>query len=118
MKNPRCIAVIAAIAALVVACSTSNPSEPYGTAMPSGATPIPGGPMEPTPVARSPKIPTSQQEAQDTVLRYLQRTVDGLPPGTVLDSTDTRGAGNLSCDDEHTGPGSGPTEFSVWTHVV
>ncbi|MCP2627137.1 hypothetical protein NLB33_30275 [Mycolicibacterium smegmatis] len=74
--------------------------------------------MEPTPVAPSPKVPGSQQEAQEMVLHYLQRTVDGLPPGTILDSSDTRGGGNRACDDDYTGPGPGPTAFSVWTHVV
>ncbi|WP_234809003.1 hypothetical protein [Mycolicibacter hiberniae] len=64
-----------------------------------------------------PKVPSSQQEAQDTVLRYLQRTVDGLPSGTVLDSTDFRGGGNLACDDNFTGPGKPPTEYEYWTHV-
>ncbi|WP_234816452.1 hypothetical protein [Mycolicibacterium agri] len=118
MTNPQLPAVVAAVAALIVACSAGQPAEPPGTNIPSGATPIPGGPMEPTPVAPSPKVPGSQQEAQDTVLQYLQRTVDGLPPGTVLDSTDTRGGGNLSCDDNYAGPGAGPSAFSVWTHVV
>ncbi len=74
--------------------------------------------MEPTPRVRSPKIPSSQQQAQDTVLQYLQKTVDGLPPGAVLDSTDTIGGSNASCDDDYTSPGRGPTEYSVWAHVV
>lgn len=74
--------------------------------------------MEPTPTAASPKVPVSQQEAQDTALQYLQRTVDGLPPGTTLDSSDARGGGNLSCNDDYTGPGSGPTEYIVATHVI
>lgn len=74
--------------------------------------------MERTPVAPSPKIPKSQQEAQDTVIGYLQKTVDGLPPGTVLDTTDTIGGSNLGCDDNYTGPGPGPTEFSLFAKVV
>jgi hypothetical protein len=74
--------------------------------------------MEPTPSVRSPKVPSSQQQAQDTALQYLQKTVDGLPPGTVLDSTDTIGGSNLSCDDDYMGPGSGPTEYSLSTHVI
>ncbi|SRX92132.1 hypothetical protein [Mycobacterium shimoidei] len=73
--------------------------------------------MEPTPAAPSPKIPSSQQEAQDTVLHYLQKTVDGLPPGTVLDSTDFRGGGNVPCDDDYMGPGKPPSEYEYWTHV-
>ena len=74
--------------------------------------------MEPIPTAKTPKIPRSQQEVQETVLLYLQKTVDGLPPGTVLDSSDARGGGNLACDDNYMGPGPGPTEYSVATHVI
>ncbi len=74
--------------------------------------------MESMPTPASPKIPRTQQEAQDTVLRYLRKTVDGLPPGTVLDSTDFRGGGNLTCDDHFTGPGKPPTEYEYWTHVM
>jgi hypothetical protein len=74
--------------------------------------------MEPLPTAASPKVPASQREARDTVLQYLQRTVDGLPPGTTLDSTDARGGANLSCNDDYTGTGSGPTEYIVATHVI
>jgi len=74
--------------------------------------------MEPTPTASSPKIPRSQQEAQDMVLQYLQKTVDGLPAGTLLDGTDTIGGSNLPCDDNYMGPGPGPTEYSARTHVI
>lgn len=111
-------AVVAVMAMLVVACSPAESKDPPSPANPSGVIPIPGGPMESTPTASSPKVPDSQQEAQDTVLQYLQRTVDGLPPGTTLDSSDARGGGNLSCDDNYTGPGSGPTEYIAATHVV
>lgn len=76
--------------------------------------------MEPTPIAPSPKIPKSQQEAQDSLVRYLQKTVDGLPPGTVLDTSDTIGGSNLGCDDNYTGPGPGPgpAEFSLFAKVI
>jgi hypothetical protein len=74
--------------------------------------------MEAIPSAASPRIPSSQQEAQDTVLRYLQNTVDGLPSGTVLDSSDSQGGSNLSCDDDYTGPGPGPTEYMAAMHVI
>ncbi|GAB3221006.1 hypothetical protein GCM10027535_18920 [Mycolicibacterium hippocampi] len=60
--------------------------------------PPPGWKLEPV-------IPTSQQQAQDTVLGYLARTVEALPPGTTLDATRYRvGNGNRSCDDLPTGP--------------
>jgi hypothetical protein len=74
--------------------------------------------MEHTPVAQSPKVPNSQQEAQDMVLGYLQKTINGLPPGTALDSSDAQGGSNLACDDNYTGPGSGPTEYTAALHVV
>lgn len=81
-----------AAAAIVAACSPSDSSPPLGPSVPSGATTIPGGPMEPTPTAQDPKIPSSQQEAQDTVLRYLQQTVDALPAGSTLDGSRYRSA--------------------------
>lgn len=64
------------------------------------------------------QIPHSQQEAQDTVLRYLQRTVDGLPPDTVLDSSNSQGAANLPCDDNHIGDEPGPYEFFATLDVI
>lgn len=111
------VALMLAVVAVLAACSSNNPDS-LGPTEPGGATPIPGGAMTDVPTPAEPKVPTSQQEAQDTVLGYLQKTVDGLPPGTTLDSTNFRGAANRSCDDEYTGPGRGPTRFSVWTHVV
>ncbi|WP_231117598.1 hypothetical protein [Mycobacterium intracellulare] len=74
--------------------------------------------MESTPIAPSPKIPKSQQEAQDSLVRYLQKTVDGLPPGTVLDTSDTIGGSNVGYDDNYTGPGPGLTEFSLFAKVI
>jgi hypothetical protein len=104
--RPQSRVAIALVAAMTVACSSTKSAAPLGLPTPSGATPTPS----------SPKIPKSQQEAQDTVLHYLQKTVNGLPPGTVLDSTDFRGGGNVPCDD-YMGPGKPPTEYEYWTHV-
>ena len=57
--------------------------------------------MEPTPVAKSPKIPTSQQEAQDTIVRYLQDTINALPKGTSIDgSRYVIGDGTSYCEDD------------------
>lgn len=82
-------------------CSQNKPAEPLGPPSPSGVTLIPGGPMEPTPVAKNPKIPASQQEAQDTVLKYLQQTADSLPKGSSLDgSRYIVGDGVSYCEDE------------------
>ncbi|WP_264019862.1 hypothetical protein [Mycolicibacterium setense] len=58
-------------------------------------------------------VPQSQQEAQDTVLRYLKRTVDALPPGTVLDATRYGSAGSTGyCDDNDSTP-TAPRNFST-----
>ena len=57
--------------------------------------------MEQLPVPADPKIPTSQQEAQDTVLRYMQQTIDALPEGVSLDGTRYMiGDGTTYCEDE------------------
>ena len=70
--------------------------------------------MAQTPVPASPKIPTSQQEAQDTVLRYLQTTVDALPKGTSLDGTRyTVGSATTYCEDNPGGPDA-PVHFEDW----
>jgi hypothetical protein len=54
-----------------------------------------------------PVVPASQQQAQDTVLGYLTRTAEKLPPGTTLDATRYLvGNGNRSCEDNPTGPGT------------
>lgn len=48
--------------------------------------------------------PQSQQQAQDTVVGHLRRTLAGLPPGTTLDATRFAGAGHNSyCDDNDSG---------------
>jgi hypothetical protein len=70
--------------------------------------------MEQLPVPASPKIPTSQQEAQDTVQRYLQMTVDALPKGTSLDGTRYMvGSGTTACQDNPSGPDA-PVHFEDW----
>ncbi|MGB3485289.1 MAG: hypothetical protein WBB07_24125 [Mycobacterium sp.] len=73
--------------------------------------------MEPTPNVPSPKIPTSQQEAQDTVLRYLQETVNALPPGSSLDGTRYIAGGDTNyCEDNPSGPDA-PVRFSDWRDI-
>jgi hypothetical protein len=74
--------------------------------------------MEQLPVPASPKIPTSQQEAQDTVLRYLQNTVDALPKGTSLDGTRyVVGSGTTYCDDSPSGPNA-PVHVEDWRDLA
>lgn len=73
--------------------------------------------MEQTPVPADPKIPTSQQEAQDTVLRYLQQTLDALPEGTSLDGTRYMvGDGTAYCEDEPADRNA-PVKLEDWRDV-
>ncbi|MCG5433562.1 hypothetical protein LV457_14875 [Mycobacterium sp. MYCO198283] len=78
--------LVAVLVLVAAACSSPDHAgsavEPAG---PTGATEIPGGSMERLPRPSAPVVPASQQEAADTVTRYLQRTIDALPPGTGLD---------------------------------
>lgn len=58
-------------------------------------------------------VPESQQQAQDTVFGYLKRTLDGLPPGTVLDATRYGSAGSTGyCDDNDSTP-TAPRNFTT-----
>ena len=94
----RASTIVTATAIALSACSHSEP-QPIGPASPSGATEIPGRPTETTSVATT-KIPTSQQEAQDAIVRYLQETINALPKGTSLDgSRYVVGDGTNYCED-------------------
>jgi hypothetical protein len=114
----RATALLGAIVLSVMLSGCGSDSK-LGPPTPAGATDI-GGPTmtstPPTPPGWNPKdvVPQSQQQAQDTLLGYLQRTVKGLPPGITLDSTRFGGvgAGNVGCDDNATGPDA-PTRFNV-----
>lgn len=71
---------------------------PLGPPIPTGAT-ILGGPAmtaaDPPPPpgwSSHPVIPTSQQQAQDTLMAYLKKTLHALPPATTLDATRYSGA--------------------------
>ncbi|MCV7260707.1 hypothetical protein [Mycobacterium shimoidei] len=70
--------------------------------------------MEATPSVPSPKVPASQQEAESTVLRYLQQTIDLLPAGTSVDgSRYSVGTGISYCEDEPKDQNS-PIRFAYW----
>ncbi|OBG98939.1 hypothetical protein A5697_14920 [Mycobacterium sp. E3251] len=71
--------------------------------------------MESTPAATSPKTPTSREEAQNAVLRYIQQTVDALPGGTNVDGTRYSGVGSgiAYCEDEPKAPNS-RVNYSYW----
>jgi len=96
----------------LVACGQRNPP---GPPTPSGATtigelPMASGPPPPPGWKVQPVVPTSQQQAQDTVIGYLKKTLQALPTGTVFDRSRYAGSGNTPCNDEPTGVP--PNEFS------
>ncbi|MDF2825891.1 MAG: hypothetical protein K0R68_3299 [Mycobacterium sp.] len=66
--------------------------------MTSAPPPPPGWRLDPV-------VPGSQEQAQDTVIDYLIRTVEQMAPGVAFDGTRYRvGSGNRSCEDNPTGP--------------
>ena len=60
-------------------------------------------PQPPPGFTVQPVIPTSQQQAQDTVLEYLRKTLRGLPAGTTFDRSRYPGSNNVPCGDDTTG---------------
>lgn len=58
-------------------------------------------------------IPESQQQAQDTVVGYLQRTLAALPSGSVIDGSRYLGPGTTPyCDDNDSSP-TAPRRFDT-----
>lgn len=107
-------AALVLVVALVGSCSDDRP---LGPPVPTGATDIGGSPVTsapPPPPGWNPKdfVPQSQQQAQDTLVDYLTRTLRELPAGTVLDATRYGSAGHNSwCEDEPADPKNVPTRF-------
>jgi hypothetical protein len=108
--------VFIAAGLLVVGC---HARQPLGPPTPTGATTLGGPAMTSVPPPPPPgwqvhvNVPTSQQQAQDTVLGYLKKTLDALPPGVVFDATRYGSAGSAApCNDapSNTNP---PKEFSA-----
>lgn len=113
-------AATAVLSVVVAACSPppDRPDEPLGPPVPTGATVIPGEPTEQIPVPPNPKTPASQQEAQQTLLEYLQRTIDVLPAGTSLDgSRYVVGDGTNYCEDDPSGPDA-PVRVEDWRDML
>jgi hypothetical protein len=107
--------VLALAGLLVVGCHTR---QPLGPPIPTGAT-ILGGPAMTSAPPPPPgwqvhvKVPTSQQEAQDTVLEYLKKTLAALSPGVVFDAGRFGSAASTApCNDAplNTNP---PKDFSA-----
>lgn len=99
----RRFTALALLGFLTVGCHTG---QPLGPAVPTGATIVGGSIMTSAPPPPSgwqlhPVIPASQQEAQDTVLRYLTQTVNDLPNGVTFDASRYGTAGgNTPCEDK------------------
>jgi len=101
------------LALVATGCSHATSGSP----LPSGITDIGGPPVTsapPPPPDWSPEdvAPQSQQQAQDTVLASLRRTLQALPPGTVLDGSRYASAGHNSfCEDSPADPDNAPVRF-------
>lgn len=112
-------AVVLAAGLLIAAC---HARQPLGPPTPTGATILGGPTMTSTPPPPggwklNPATPSSQQQAQDTVLKYLKNTLDALPPGIVFDASRySGGTGTVPCGDAplNTNP---PEEFYAMTEV-
>jgi hypothetical protein len=105
VKLPNVAAALLAVL-LIAGCGQHSR---LGPATPTGAT-ILGGPdmtsASPPPPGwtERPVVPTSQQQAQDTVIGYLKKTLRALPPGIALDATRYSGGTNTApCQDVETG---------------
>jgi hypothetical protein len=117
----RLAAACLATAALVAGCSDKSS---LGPSVPSGVTELGGSPVTsapPPPAGWNPKdvVPTSQQQAQDTLVDYLKRTLAALPAGTVLDSDGYAGPGhNIGCEDEPKDSATAPVHFQTIGNVT
>lgn len=113
MSRARLLGALVMIV-LVVACSHDRPP---GLPTSTGATATGGSSMEATPPPPpgwklEPVIPKTQQQAQDTVIGYLKKTLQALPPGTTLDASRYSGGGSVHpCKDVETG--TPPMEFAT-----
>ena len=113
----RAAAVVTAVLILVTGCSRNAATEPTtheGSTM-TAATPAPGPPpgWEVEEV-----VPKTHQEARDTVVGYLQRTLAALGPGAVIDASRYLVAGTTSyCDDNDSGPNA-PRYFTTLGEIT
>jgi len=90
-------AVITGLSLTLAACGSGDPTTPPGI----GDSTV------------NIVVPQSQQQAQDTVYGYLKRTLDALPPATVLDATRLGGPASTGyCDDNDSSP-TAPRYFST-----
>ena len=120
MRKPAALLqYVGALFAAATILSGCSDHDALGPQVPTGATDIGGPPMTSAPSPPpgwDPKdvVPTSQQQAPDTLVSYLKRTLRDLPAGTVLDSAGYAGAGhNIGCLDEPNDPKTAPVHFQT-----
>lgn len=116
------LSAIVALFALYLGLTGCSNDPDLGPPTPTGATDIGGPPMTSSPPpgwSLETVVPQTQEQAQDTLVGYLQRTLQALPPGTKFDTGRYSGTGhNNSCDDNFTGPGRPPTNFSTVVDIT
>jgi hypothetical protein len=85
----RAYVLVALTTALVVlaGCGAQHDATPPVQKPASAAAPPAAGAPAPPPPPSGPKVPATQQDAQDNVTHYLQQTLDALPKGATLDGT-------------------------------
>ncbi|EID17585.1 hypothetical protein MXEN_01040 [Mycobacterium xenopi RIVM700367] len=117
MNPTRAASAAALLAAMLAAGCGHHKHNELGPPIPTGATVIGGPDMTSAPPpppgwTLRPVTPASQQQAQDTVLGYLKKTLRALPPGTTVDATRFSGGTNTPpCKDVETG--IPPVSFST-----
>jgi hypothetical protein len=96
------LVVLAAAGLMTLSC---HASPPLGPPTPTGATILGGPPMTSTPPTPPGwtvhvAVPATQQQAQDTVRKYLKNTLGALPPGVVFDASRySGGTSAVPCND-------------------
>lgn len=97
--SPRCILVALLLMALSAGCADS-PSWPWSPSREGTATT---------------SLPTTRQQAQDTVFEYYQKTLRELPEGYTLDGSRYGNAPSLIVCDDNAGDGMhAPAAVNDW----
>lgn len=108
--------LVAALAGVLV--TSCHAGRPLGPPVPTGATVLGGRTMTSAPPPPPgwqvhAHVPTSQQQAQDTVLGYLKKTIEALPAGVVFDASRYGSAASSApCNDAPAGSNP-PKNFSA-----
>jgi hypothetical protein len=114
IKVSHRVAIGLVVALFLVSCAHPNrlgPSTPTGATILGGPN-MTSAPPPPPGWTERPVIPASQQQAQDTVIGYLTKTLQELPPGVALDATRYSGGTNTApCQDVETG--TSPNNFTT-----